>query len=189
MVGQGGQSHGIIDKSLTDYTLDAVGDQFYRETSQSLLLYPTEILAKRFLETEDANRYQRDLARFLKDPQYFDDEQQEELQDFLNDLRNPDPGVQRDCGQKLWDFYERYLAIRPKIPMEPEELLKHMVQQLLDYGYAGLLLILDEVSLYMSGRSQNQRVEDEKALVILSNRLAKVNTFAKMRQKRSFRVR
>ena len=174
LVGQGGQSHGIIDKSLTDYTLDAVGDQFYRETSQSLLLYPTEILAKRFLETEDANRYQRDLARFLKDPQYFDDEQQEELQDFLNDLRNPDPGVQRDCGQKLWDFYERYLAIRPKIPMEPEELLKHMVQQLLDYGYAGLLLILDEVSLYMSGRSQHQRVEDEKALVILSNRLAKV---------------
>jgi hypothetical protein len=174
LVGQGGQSRGIADKSLTDYTLDAVADQFYRETGKSLPLYPTEILAKRFLETEDANRYQRDLARFLKDPRYFDEEQQEELQSFLNSLRNPDPGVQRDCGQKLWDFYERYLAIRPKIPMEPEELLKHMVQQLLDHGYAGLLLILDEVSLYMSGRTQTQRVEDEKALVILSNRLAKV---------------
>ena len=49
-----------------------------------------------------------------------------------------------------------------------------MVQQLLDYGYAGLLLILDEVSLYMSAREQSQRVEDEKALVVLSNRLAKV---------------
>ena len=45
LVGQGGQSHGIIDKSLTDYTLDAVADQFYRETGQSLPLYPTEILA------------------------------------------------------------------------------------------------------------------------------------------------
>jgi len=49
-----------------------------------------------------------------------------------------------------------------------------MVERLLDYGYAGLLLILDEVSLYMSGRDQNQRVKDEQALVILSNRLAKV---------------
>ncbi|MEZ4863527.1 MAG: hypothetical protein R3C14_19565 [Caldilineaceae bacterium] len=175
LVGQGGSSVGIADKSLTDYALDAVADQFYRETGESLPLYPTEILAKRFLETEDLSRYQRDLARFLKDPNYFDEEEQEELSDFLDDLRNNlDPGVQRDCGQKLWDFYERYLETRPRIPLEPEELLKHMVERLLDYGYAGLLLILDEVSLYMSGRDQNQRVKDEQALVILSNRLAKV---------------
>ena len=122
LVGQGGQSQGIGDKSLTDYTLDAVADQFYRETGQSLPLYPTEILAKRFLDTDDLERYRRDLERFLKDPDYFDDEEQEELTDFLDDLRNnADPGIQRDCGQKLWDFYERYLEIRPKIPMEPEE--------------------------------------------------------------------
>lgn len=175
LVGQGGKTAGIADKSLTDYALDAVADQFYRETGESLPLYPTEILAKRFLDTEDLSRYQRDLARFLKDPNYFDEEEQEELSDFLDDLRNnPDPGVKRDCGQKLWDFYERYLQIRPRIPMEPEDLLKHMVEQLLAYGYAGLLLILDEVSLYMSARDQNQRVKDEQALVILSNRLAKV---------------
>jgi len=175
LVGQGGNSIGIEDKSLIDYTLDAVADQFYRETGQSLPLYPTEILAKRFLETDDFARYQSDLAKFLRDPQFFDDEEQEELNDFLDDLRNnQDPGVQRDCGQKLWDFYDRHLKTRPHIPLEPEELLKHMVQQLLDFGYAGLLLILDEVSLYMSGREQKQRGKDEQAMVILSNRLAKV---------------
>ena len=49
-----------------------------------------------------------------------------------------------------------------------------MVQRLLAEGYAGLLLILDEVSLFMKGRSDKLRSEDEKALVVLSNRLAKV---------------
>ena len=78
------------------------------------------------------------------------------------------------CGQRLWDFYERYLKIRPKIPLETEEVLKSMLLRLLDEGYAGLLLILDEVSLFMKGRSDAERVEDEKALVVLSNRLAKV---------------
>jgi hypothetical protein len=177
LVGQGGGVIGVGDtgKTLTEYILDAVADQFYLETGRSLPLYPTEILARRFLETDDFDRYRRDLAKFLKDPNFFDEEEQEDINDFLEDLQNPsDPGVQRDCGQRLWDFYERYLKIRPQIPMETEEVLKHMVQQLLDEGYAGLLLILDEVSLFMQGRSGAQRVEDEKALVVLSNRLAKV---------------
>ena len=58
--------------------------------------------------------------------------------------------------------------------MESEDVLTHMVERLLDEGYAGLLLILDEVSLFMQGRQPADRVEDEKALVVLSNRLAKV---------------
>jgi hypothetical protein len=177
LVGQGGGVIGVGDmgKTLTEYILDAVADQFYLETGRSLPLYPTEILARRFLETDDFDRYRRDLAKFLKDPNFFDEEEQEDINDFLEDLQNPsDPGVQRDCGQRLWDFYERYLKIRPQIPMETEEVLKHMVQQLLDEGYAGLLLILDEVSLFMQSRIGAQRGEDEKALVVLSNRLTRV---------------
>lgn len=176
LVGQGGGAVGIHDagKTLTEYVLDAVAEQFYLETGKSLPLYPTQKLAQRFL-TEDFERYQQDLARYLKDSRYFDEEEQEDLEDFLKDLQNnPDPGVQRDCGQRLWDFYERYLQTRPRIPVEVEDVLHHMVQLLLDEGYAGLLLILDEVSLFMKGRSDSQRVEDEKALVVLSNRLAKV---------------
>ena len=38
-----------------------------------------------------------------------------------------------------------------------------------------MLLILDEVSLFMKNRTDEQRVEDEKTLVVLSNRLAKTH--------------
>ena len=177
LVGQGGGAIGVSDTSrtLTEYVLDAVAEQFFLETGRSLPLYPTEILAERFLNTGDFDLYRRELARFLRDPNFFDEEEQEGINDFLGDLQNnPDPGVQRDCGQRLWDFYERYLKIRPQIPMETEDVLKHMVQRLLDEGYAGLLLILDEVSLFMRSRIDVQRFDDEKALVVLSNRLAKV---------------
>jgi len=177
LVGQGGGAVGMGDtgRRLSEYVLDAVAEQFYLENGRSLPLYPTEILAERFLNTDDFERYRRDLAKFLKDPNFFDEEAQEELADFMEDLQNnPDPGVQKDCGQRLWDFYTRYLQTTPHIPMETEAVLKHMVERLLDEGYAGLLLILDEVSLFMQGRTGELRVEDEKALVVLSNRLAKV---------------
>jgi hypothetical protein len=177
LVGQGGGTIGVGDsgKTLAEYVLDAVAEQFYLETGRSLPLYPTQILADRFLKTGDFERYRSDLEKYLRDPAFFDEEQQEDIGQFLADLQNnPDPGVQRDCGQRLWDFYERYLKVRPQIPMETEAVLKHMVMQLLEAGYAGLLLILDEVSLFMQGRASEQRIEDEKALVVLSNRLAKV---------------
>ena len=50
-----------------------------------------------------------------------------------------------------------------------------MVETLIAQGYEGLLLILDEVSLFMKNRTDDQRVEDEKTLVVLSNRLAKTH--------------
>ena len=46
---------------------------------------------------------------------------------------------------------------------------------MLGEGYAGLLLMLDEVSLFMKNRDDAQRADDEKTLVVLSNRLAKVH--------------
>jgi hypothetical protein len=176
LVGHGGGTIGMDDtgRKLSEYVLDAVAEQFYLENGRSLPLYPTEILAERFLNTDDFDRYRRDLARFLQDPNYFDEEEREDINEFLNDLQNnPDPGVQRDCGQRLWDFYIQYLNTTPRIPLETEKVLKHMVERLLAEGYAGLLLILDEISLFMQGRVA-QRGEDEKTLVVLSNRLAKV---------------
>src|SRR5690606_1679685 len=81
LVGQGGGAVGIHDagKTLTEYVLDAVAEQFYLETGKSLPLYPTQKLAQRFL-TEDFERYQQDLARYLKDSRYFDEEEQEDLE-------------------------------------------------------------------------------------------------------------
>jgi hypothetical protein len=178
LVGFGGGGVGLVnaERSLEDYVLDAVSEQFYLETGRSLPIYPTQILADRFLNTDDFDLYRARLAKFLKNPKFFDEEAQEDLETFLDDLRNnPDPAVQRDCGQRLWDFYIQDLCITPRIPIETEDVLRHMVVRLLDEGYAGLLLILDEVSLYMKDRSDGQRAEDEKALVVLSNRLAKLD--------------
>jgi hypothetical protein len=177
LVGQGGtNSSGLSgsEKNLADYVLEAVGEQYYVENGHTLPLYPTEILAERFLQN-DLERYSQELGKFLKDPKYFDEESQESLEEFLDDLQNnQDPGVQRDCGQRIWDFYRQYLKVTPDIPLDTEPKLENMVNRLLSEGYSGLLIILDEVSLFMKGRGEAQRVEDEKALVVLSNRLAKV---------------
>jgi len=174
LVGQGAVNTVGEGKTLAEYILDAVADQFYLENGHSLPLYPEEILAERFL-SQDLERYTKDLQKYLQDPTYFDEENRMSLDEFLDTLQNnQDPGIQRDMGQKLWDFYDGYLKTRPKIETDMEEVLKRMVKRLLDEGYAGLLLILDEVSLFMKNRSDKLRADDEKALVVLSNRLAKV---------------
>lgn len=179
LVGSGSGGIGLenADKSLTEHILDAVSEQYRVETGRSLPIYPTQILAKRFMEN-DFDRYKNDLKVYLSNPKYFDDEEQEDLNDFIEDLNNSeDPSIQRDCGQKLWNFYKDYLEITPNIPIESEQVLKNMIEQILKEGYAGLLLILDEVSLYMKQRNDKQRAEDEQALVVMSNRLTRHHNY------------
>jgi hypothetical protein len=179
LVGSGSGGIGLenADKSLTEHILDAVSEQYRIETGRSLPIYPTQILAKRFMES-DFDRYKNDLKSYLSNPKYFDDEEQEDLEDFISDLNNSeDPSLQRDCGQKLWNFYKDFLKMTPDIPIESEQVLKNMVEQILNEGYAGLLLILDEVSLYMKQRNDRQRAEDEQALVVMSNRLTRHHNF------------
>jgi len=65
--------------------------------------------------------------------------------------------------------------MRPHLETETEDVLKHMVESIMAEGYSGVLLILDEVSLFMKNRNDEQRVDDEQTLVVLSNRLAKVH--------------
>ena len=176
LVGQGGGTIGVTDTGhkLTEYILDVVQDQYHAENGKAISVYPVEVLADRF--EQDIERYRKDLEKFLKDPKSFDEEEQEDLEKFLDDLRNSkSQTVRRDCGQKLWRFYTEYLQVTPKLPGESEEVLKHMVETLIAQGYEGLLLILDEVSLFMKNRTEEQRIEDEKTLVVLSNRLAKTH--------------
>ncbi len=176
LVGQGGGTVGVTDtgRKLTEYILDAVQDQYHVENGKTISVYPVEVLADRF--EEDTERYRKDLGKFLKDPKFFDEEEQEDLDKFLHDLRSTkSQTVRRDCGLKLWRFYTEYLKVTPKLPGESEEVLKYMVESLLAQGYEGLLLILDEVSLFMKNRTDDQRVEDEKTLVVLTNRLAKTH--------------
>ncbi|HOC54133.1 MAG TPA: DUF6079 family protein [Verrucomicrobiota bacterium] len=177
LVGVGGGTVGLTDqgRELSAYILDAAKEQLLAETGKNLSLYPSELLADRFL-TKDLERYRNDLKKFLKDPKYFAEDECEELDKFIADIQNnKSPDYKKSCGNKLWKFYTEYLGVHPTIAAETEEILKHLVETIVAEGYAGILLILDEVSLFMKNRPQATRDEDEKTLVVLSNRLAKIH--------------
>lgn len=176
LVGVGTSTAGRDDtgRDLTDYILDAVKEQLLAETGKNLSLYPAELLADRFLK-EDQGKFRDQLAKFLHEPGVFEPDEQIDIETFLQTIRdNEDPDYKRSCGNTLWRFYDEYLKVRPQVEAEPEDVLKAMVETVLAEGYTGLLLVLDEVSLFINARPDTQRVTDEKTLAILSNRLGKV---------------
>ncbi len=176
LVGAGSGTVGLIDKGrrLSEYILDAAKEQLQVELGKNISLYPAELLADRFIG-EDLERYRKDLAKFLRDPEFFDEDEFEEVDDFIRTIQqNMTPEYKRSCGNKLWRFYTEYLKVQPQIAAETEDILKHMAETILAEGYSGVLLVLDEVSLFMKNRDEDQRTDDEKTLVVLSNRLAKI---------------
>jgi hypothetical protein len=174
LVGASGDRVGISGgKRLIDHILDAARSQLHAELGKNLSLYPVEILADRFLQ-EDLDRYREDLRKFLRDPRYFEPDEREDLNEFLNLLQsNRTPDYKLNCGNKLWRFYTDYLQVTPKIEADLEPVLKHMVETILAEGYSGVLLILDEVSIFMKSRSDEERLDDEATLTTLSNRLTR----------------
>ena len=177
LVGAGGGTVGLTEKGqrLAEYILDAAKEQIQLELGKNISLYPTELLADRFL-SEDLDRYRTDLKKFLRDPRFFEEDEFEDIDDFIRDIQqNKSPEYKRSCGNKLWRFYTEYLKVQPQIAAETEDILKHLIETILAEGYSGVLLVLDEVSLFMKNRDENQRTDDEKTLVVLSNRLAKVH--------------
>jgi hypothetical protein len=177
LVGFGGGTVGIAEqgKRLVDYVIDAAKDQLQAEVGKNLSLYPVELLADRFLK-EDVDRYRNDLKKFLRDPKFWEPEEFEEVDKFIGDIQeNKSPEYKRSRGNKLWRFYTEYLKVQPQIAMDSEDVLKHLVEVIMAEGYSGVLLVLDEVSLFMKDRDDDLRVDDERTLVVLSNRLAKIH--------------
>lgn len=178
LVGTGGGAVGIDNRGrrLVDYILEAASEQIKLEIGRNLSIYPAELLADRFL-AQDLDRFGRDFRKFLKDPAYFtqDEINRHDFNEFVAQIQdNRSPEYKRSIGNKLWRFYTEYLHVQPQIPAETEDILKNLVETILAEGYTGVLLVLDEVSLFMKDREEDQRVDDEKTLVVLSNRLAKV---------------
>ncbi len=176
LVGSGGGAVGLNDKGkrLSEYILESIKEQLLIETGKNLSLYPAEVLADRFLGY-DLERYRKELGKFLKDPNYFAEDEYEDAEEFIKSIQqNKSPEYKRSAGNKLWRFYNEHLKVQPQVPAETEDILKHVVDTILAEGYNGVLLILDEISLFMKDRDEDQRVDDEKTLVVLSNRLAKV---------------
>lgn len=177
LVGSGGGTIGVNDKGkrLAEYIIAAVKEQIELELGKNVSMYPTELLADRFI-AQDLDRYRKDLKQFLRDPRFFEEDEFEDADEFIRDIQqDKSPEYKRSCGNKLWRFYTEYLDVQPQIAAESEEILKHMVETLLAEGYSGMLLVLDEVSLFMKNREETQRTDDEKTLVVLANRLAKVH--------------
>ncbi len=177
LVGTGGGTIGKADDTqrLANYILDAAREQLLLELGKNISLYPVEILADRFM-SEDYVRYRDELKKFLRDRHFFEEDELEDVDDFIRELQsNKAPEYKRSCGDKLWRFYDEYLKMRPHLETETEDVLKHMVEAIMAEGYSGVLLILDEVSIFMKNRNEEQRVDDEQTLVVLSNRLAKVH--------------
>jgi hypothetical protein len=176
LVGSGGGTVGYDKegKRLVEYILDAAKEQIQKELGKNISLYPVELLADRFIK-EDLDRYRTDLKKFLRNPDYWAEDEFIDIDDFIRDIQeNRSPEYKRSCGDKLWRFYTDFLKVRPDIPAESEDILKHLVRTILAEGYSGVLFLLDEVSLFMKDRSEALRSDDEKTLVVLSNRLAKV---------------
>ena len=181
LVGTGGGTVGLNGKGrrLSEYILDAAKTQIEIELGKNISLYPSELLADRFL-TQDSDRYRQDLKKFLKDPRFFKKNETEDINAFVRGLRqNQSPDYKnyskQSCGAKLWRFYTEYLKVQPQIEAETEAVLKHFVLTVLDEGYSGVLLILDEISQFMKNRDDQQQVDDEDTLIVLSNRLAKIH--------------
>lgn len=177
LVGAGSGTIGLTDRGqrLSEYIIDAAKEQLQVELGKNVSLYPVELLADRFI-SEDLGRYRTDLRKFLRDPKFFEEDEFEDVDDFLRDIQqDKTPEYKRSCGNKLWRFYTEYLKVQPHIAAETEHILKHLVETILEEGYSGVLLVLDEVSLFMKNRDDDQRTDDEKTLVVLSNRLANVH--------------
>lgn len=175
LVGVGGGTIGITDKTkrLTEYILDAVKSQIIKELGKNISLYPSELLADRFIN-HDLDLYYTPLKKFLKDPDYFSEDEFTDVDEFITLIQeNRSPEFKKSCGNKLWRFYEEYLKVTPNIEAETEDILRFMIEQVLEEGYTGVLILLDEVSLFMKDRS-NMWSDDEKTLVVLSNRLGVV---------------
>ncbi len=76
LVGTGSGTVGLDDKGrrLTEYILDAVKEQMQVELGKNISLYPVELLADRFI-SDDIAHYRKDLAKFLRDPRFFDQDE------------------------------------------------------------------------------------------------------------------
>ncbi|MFQ6041089.1 MAG: hypothetical protein ACE5PV_09555 [Candidatus Poribacteria bacterium] len=166
LVGAGGTSGDveIRGKKLHDYIFEEAQRQFRLETEKILPLYPTELLAKRFLE-RDVKLYADELKEFL--------EYQVEgytYETFLEGLS----ANSRQAGGVLWQFYQDALEVNPQIPADKKDIFEHLTECLLDEGYQGMLVVLDEVSEFRKRHSDKDQADIEDTLLILAHHLPRV---------------
>jgi len=166
LVGKGGPSS---TKSLVDYIMEAASLMYEALNNVPFPVYPEEHLADRFL-SEDINRFRDDLIKFLGIDRYLEGLPKYNYGDLLDALQ--DPLQRKDAAKVLWRFYIEYLKIEPRIPVDSLTRLEYFVRRVLEEGYTGVLVVLDEVSEYMQ-KDESRRTDNEDTLLVLSHSLAK----------------
>lgn len=160
---------GTQQKKLEDFILDAAQEMFGLREGKPLAVYPEEHLAKLFLNQHLKN-LKDDLRAFLADKRLMRGLPTYQYDDLIAALKRPE--AQRDAGRLLYAFY-RHKDLSPNVPTERGERLNRAVKDILDAGYEGILIVIDEMSEYLR-RAVTFNADDEDTLLMLSNSLAKV---------------
>jgi hypothetical protein len=130
-------------------------------------VYPEEHLARLFLKDHQKN-LKDDLRTFLADTRLMKGLSQYEYDELMEALK--DPQGQRDAGRVLMAFY-RHKNLSPHIPTERGERLRRAFKDILEAGYQGVFIAIDEMSEYL--RRSHFTGDDEDCLLALSSTLAK----------------
>lgn len=161
---------GTEQSRLEDFILEEAQMTFALREGKPLAVYPEEHLAGLFLR-EHQRIFENDLRKFLTDKRLMRGLPAYEYTDLIRALKQPES--QRDAGRLLLAFY-RHKSLQPQVPVERGERLARMVQDILEAGYDGIFIAIDEMSEYLRKSSHNT-AEDEDCLLVLSNKLAKVD--------------
>ena len=160
---------GTAESRLEDYILEEAQRMFALRENKPLAVYPEEHLANLFLK-DHRKIFENELREFLADKRLMRGLPSYGFDDLMKALK--EPASQRDAGRLLLAFY-RHKNLQPRIPVERGERLERMVTDILEAGYDGIFIAIDEMSEYLRKASHNT-AEDEDCLLVLSNKLAKV---------------
>jgi hypothetical protein len=155
------------ERKLEDFILDEAQTTFGLREGKPLAVYPEEHLARLFLR-DHQKAFKDELRAFLADTRLMRGLAEYEYDELLAALRRPES--QRDAGRVLLAFY-RHKNLSPKVPTERGERLSQAVRDILDAGYDGIFIAIDEMSEYL--RRSQCTSDDEDCLLALSSTLAK----------------
>jgi hypothetical protein len=161
---------GSAESRLEDFILEEAQQTFALREGKPLAVYPEEHLANLYLK-EHQKTFKDDLRTFLADKRLMRGLPEYEYEALMKALKNPQS--QRDAGRLLLAFY-KHRNLEPRVPVQRGERLARMVTDILETGYEGIFIAIDEMSEYLRRRAANN-AEDEDCLLVLSNKLAKVD--------------
>jgi hypothetical protein len=158
---------GSREKKLVDFILDEAQATFGLREGKPLAVYQEEHLARLFLK-EHQKAFRDELRAFLGDKRLMRGLPGYEYDELVKALQ--DPAAQRDAGRVLTAFY-RYKNLAPQLPTEHGERLARAIRDILEAGYQGVFVAIDEMSEYL--RRSQFTSDDEDCLLALSSALAK----------------